>query len=88
MANRCLQPYHTESISSHLITEVKQCRAGLVHKKEELEEKENDAYGYNSVVRGTSLKDHIGRVGKRIEMILSRMTYHNIKVLLLHIVKY
>ena len=50
--------------------------------------KKNDAYRNNFMVRGTSLKDHIGRVGKRIEMILSRMIYHNIKVLLLYLVKY
>ena len=50
--------------------------------------KKYDAYRNNFMVRGTSLKDHIGRVGKRIEMILSRMIYHNIKVLLLYLVKY
>ena len=40
-------------------------------------------YGNNFMVimvRGTSLKDHIGRMGKRIEMIIARMIYHNIKV--------
>ena len=42
------------------------------NKKEELKEK-NDAYRNNFMVRGMSLKDHIGRVGKRIEMILSRI---------------
>ena len=56
--------------------------------KKELYEKENDAYGNNFVVRGTSWKDHIGRVGKGIEMIFSRMIYYNIKVLLLYLVKY
>ena len=50
--------------------------------------RKNDAYRNNFMVRGTSLKNHIGRVGKRIEMILSRMIYHNIKVLLLYLVKY
>ena len=56
--------------------------------KKELYEKENDTYGNNFMVRGTSWKDHIGRVGKRIEMIFSRMIYYNIKVLLLYLVKY
>ena len=42
----------------------------------------------NFIVRDTSLKDHMERVGKRIEMIFSRMIYHNIKVLLLYLVKY
>ena len=55
--------------------------------KRELE-KENDAYRNNFMVRSTSLKDHMGRVQKRIEMIFSRMIYHNIKVLLLYLVKY
>ena len=50
--------------------------------------KKNDAYRNNFMVRGTSLKDHIGRVGKCIEIIFSRMIYHNIKVLLLYLVKY
>ena len=50
--------------------------------------KKSDAYRNNFMVRGTSLKDHIGRAGKRIEMIFSRMIYHNIKVLLLYLVKY
>ena len=48
--------------------------------KRELEK--NDIYRNNFMVRGTSLKDHMGRVGKR------RMIYHNIKVLLLYLVKY
>ena len=45
--------------------------------------KKTNAYGNNFMVimvRGTSLKDHIGRMGKRIEMIIARMIYHNIKV--------
>ena len=42
----------------------------------------------NFMVRGTSLKDHMERVGKRIEIIFSRMIHHNIKVLLLYLVKY
>ena len=50
--------------------------------------KKTDAYRNNFLVRGTSLKDDIGRVGKHIEIILLRMIYHNIKVLLLHLVKY
>ena len=54
--------------------------------KRELEK--NHAYRNNFMVRGTSLKDHMGRVGKRIEMIFSRMIYHNIKVLLLYLIKY
>ena len=33
------------------------------------------------MVKGTSLKDHIRRVGGRIKMIFSRMIQHNIKVL-------
>ena len=47
------------------------------------EEKKTNAYGNNFMVimvRGTRLKDHIGRMGKRIEMIIARMIYHNIKV--------
>ena len=55
--------------------------------KRELE-KENDAYRNNFMVRSMSLKDHMGRVQKRIKMIFSRMIYHNIKVLLLYLVKY
>ena len=43
--------------------------------KRELE-KENDTYRNNFMVRGTSLRDHMGRVGKHIEMIFSRMIYH------------
>ena len=50
--------------------------------------RKNDADRNNFMVRGTSLKDHIGRVRKRNEMIFSRMIYHNIKVLLLYLVKY
>ena len=60
--------------------------------KRELElEKKTNAYRSNRnnfMMRGTSLKDHMERVGKRIEIILSRMIYHNIKVLLLYLVKY
>ena len=56
--------------------------------KKELYKKENNVYGNNFMVRGTSWKDHIGRMGKRIEMIFSRMIYYNIKVLLLYLVKY
>ena len=33
-------------------------------------------------------KGHMERVGKCIEIIFSRMIYHNIKVLLLYLVKY
>ena len=58
--------------------------------KRELEKKTN-AYRSNRnnfMVRGTSLKDHMERVGKHIEIIFSRMIYHNIKVLLLYLVKY
>ena len=57
-----------------------------IENKRELEK--NDTYRNNFMVRGTNLKDHMGRVGKRIEMIISRMIYHNIKVLLLYLVKY
>ena len=45
--------------------------------------KKTNAYGNNFMVimvRGTSLKDRIGRMGKRIEMIIARMIYDNIKV--------
>ena len=48
-----------------------------------LEEK-NDAYWSNFVVKDfkdMSLKDHIGRVGGWIKMILSRIIQHNMKVL-------
>ena len=55
--------------------------------KRELE-KENDTYRNKFMVRGMSLKDHMGRVGKRIKMIFSRIIYHNIKALLLYLVKY
>ena len=44
------------------------------------EEKKTNANFMVIMVRGTRLKDHIGRMGKRIEMIIARMIYHNIKV--------
>ena len=50
--------------------------------EENKREEKTNAYGNNFMVimvRGTSLKDHIGRMGKRIE-IIARMIYHNIKV--------
>ena len=37
-----------------------------------------DAYWINFVVKDGSLKDHIGRVGRRIKIILSRMIHHSI----------
>ena len=42
----------------------------------------------NFVVTGASLKDHIGRGGRHIKMIFSRMTHHNTKVLVLYYLKY
>ena len=42
-----------------------------------------DTYRNNFVVKDASLKDHIGRVGRHITMIFSRMILHNIKVLVL-----
>ena len=52
------------------------------NKLEELEEK--NAYWNNFAVKGTSLKDHIRRVGRRIKMIFSRMIHHSIKVLVVY----
>ena len=49
----------------------------------ELEEKINDAYWNNFAVKGTSLKDYIGRVEKSIKTIFSRMIHHRIKVLVI-----
>ena len=43
----------------------------------------NDIYWNNFVVKDASSKDHIGRVGRRIKMISSRMIHHNIEVLVL-----
>ena len=40
----------------------------------------NDTYRNNYAVKGASLKDHIGRVGRSITMIFSRMIHHSIKV--------
>ena len=54
------------------------------NKLEELEK--NDVYWNNFVVKGASLKDHIGRVGRHIKMIFSRMIHHSIKVLVLYYV--
>ena len=65
-----------------------QAHARVCKENKRESEKENNAYRNNFMVRGTSLKDHTGRVGKHIEMIFSRMIYHNIKVLLLYLVKY
>ena len=42
-----------------------------------------DAYWNNFVVKDGSLKGHIGRMGRRIKMILSRMIHHSIEVLVL-----
>ena len=39
-----------------------------------------DAYWKNFVVKDASLKDHIGRVGRRIKMLFSRMIHHSIEV--------
>ena len=43
----------------------------------------NDAYYNNFMVKDVSLKGHIGRVGRHIKMIFSKMFHHNIKVLVL-----
>ena len=51
-----------------------------VCKENELEEK-NIAYWINFVVKGASLKDHIGRVGRHIKMIFSRIVHHSTTVL-------
>ena len=40
--------------------------------KRELE-KQNDVYRNDFMVRSTSLQDHMGRMGKHIEMIFLRM---------------
>ena len=53
-----------------------------VCEENKLEEK-NNTYWNNFVVKGASSKDHIGRVGRRIKMILSRMIHHSVKVLVL-----
>ena len=42
-----------------------------------------DAYRKNFVVKNASLKDHIGRVERRIKMLFSRMIHHNREVLVL-----
>ena len=61
---------------------------GCAKKIKGIRKNDRDTYRNNFMVRGASLKDHMGRVGKHIEMIFSRMIYHNIKVLLLNLVKY
>ena len=53
------------------------------NKLEELEEKMMPIEN-NFAVKGTSLKDHIRRVGILIKMIFSRMIHHSIKVLVVH----
>ena len=50
---------------------------------EELE-KENDTYWNNFSVTGTSLKDDIGRIERRIKTIFSRIVHHSIKVLVIY----
>ena len=37
----------------------------------------------NFAVRGTSLKDHIGRVERYIKTMISRMIHHSIRVLVI-----
>ena len=39
-------------------------------------------------VEGASLKDHIGKVERRIKTIFSRMIHHSIKVLVIFYVKH
>ena len=48
----------------------------------------NDAYRNNFMVTGTRLKDHMHGESEEtcIEMIFSKVIYHNIKVLLLYLV--
>ena len=48
----------------------------------------NDTYWNDFVVNDASLKDHIGRVERRIKMISSRMIYHSIKVVVVYEVNY
>ena len=57
-----------------------QAHARVYKENIEFEEK-NDAYWNNFVVKGTSLKDHMGRVERSIKTIFSRMIHHRIKVL-------
>ena len=52
------------------------------NKLEELE-KENDAYRNNFAVTDMSLKDHSGRMERRIKTMFSRMIHHSIKVLII-----
>ena len=42
-----------------------------------------DANWNNFVVKDASLKDHIGREGRHIKMIFSRMIHHSTEVLVL-----
>ena len=46
--------------------------------------RKNDTYRNNFAVNGTSLKDHIRRVGRHIKIIFSRLIDHNIKILVLY----
>ena len=55
--------------------------------KLELELEKNDTYWNSFAVEGASLKDHIGRVERRIMTIFSRMIHHSIKVLVILYVK-
>ena len=48
---------------------------------EELEK--SDTYWNNFAVTGTSLKDLIGRMERRIKTMFSRMIHHSIKVLVI-----
>ena len=54
-----------------------------VCEENKLELEKNDAYRNNFAVTGTSLKDHIGRMERRIKTMFSRMIHHSIKVLVI-----
>ena len=46
--------------------------------------RKRDTYWNNFVVKGASLKCHIGRVGGHIKMIFSGLIHHNINILVLY----
>ena len=54
-----------------------------VHKENKLEERKTLLKQNNFVVKGASLKDHIGNVEMRIKTILSKMIHHSIQALVI-----
>ena len=71
---------HTHTHNKHTHTDV---RTETILRNQAHAWFKNDAYYNNFVVKDVSLKGHIGRVGRHIKMIFSKMFHHNIKVLVL-----